>query len=65
MSYAFKCDRCGSFYTHTHFDGNVVVNGENVLTRTRTEYDLCPDCFDYLMKYLNALKEPAVKKEEK
>lgn len=67
MSHAFKCDRCGRFYVHSHYDGVITVSNTAQTTAypKNFTYDLCPDCFDYLMKYLNALKKPAVQEEEK
>ena len=66
MSDAKKCDRCGTFYTETEYSGYVdipcrvpvlSITNPNATRWEVIRMDLCPDCFDYLQKYLHALKK--------
>lgn len=61
MALARKCDRCGSFYIPEPRKSNrEKFNAINLINRTLGEatysngtYDLCPNCSDSLINWLN------------
>ena len=67
MANAYKCDRCGSFYTPYFVDveqslvpnasSRVSANGISITRRMNTistyyEMDLCPVCMDYILSQI-------------
>lgn len=70
MADAKKCDRCGHFYTSSEkrldsqgrylkgitMDGLKYINGDfnQSCTRYEKQIDLCPDCGEKLISWLNA-----------
>lgn len=54
MSDAKKCDRCGKFY-EPYPDGQRVMNTD--LLPHVAYYDLCPDCNDDLIDWVNRYRE--------
>ena len=56
MSNALKCDRCGKFYVLDLLEDEKTVHGAVLQDRrgyTITEYDLCDECRDQLLDFLN------------
>ena len=56
MSNALKCDRCGKFYVLDLLEDEKTVRGAVLQDRrgyTITEYDLCDECRDQLLDFLN------------
>ena len=56
MSKALKCDRCGKFYELNLLEDEKTVRGAVLQDRrgyTITEYDLCDECRDQLLDFLN------------
>ena len=61
MALARKCDRCGSFYIpKPRKSSREMFNAINLINRTLGEatysnrtYDLCPNCSDSLLNWLN------------
>ena len=56
MSKALKCDRCGKFYELNLLEDEKTVRGVVLQDRrgyTITEYDLCDECRDQLLEFLN------------
>ena len=62
MANAKQCDRCGTFYRHTNNDGAPSLGGRDVCTiafydkflnRAGSAYDLCPDCANEVMRWLD------------
>lgn len=61
MSLARKCDRCGSFYVpESRRSREERTNAINLINRTLGEvtysngtYDLCPNCSNSLLEWLN------------
>lgn len=62
MSLARKCDRCGSFYIPEPRKSNrEAFNAINLVNRTFGDatysngtYDLCPNCLNSFLEWLNA-----------
>ena len=49
MSKVYQCDKCKRI-----FEPRVLQNGEPYIARKgKTDIDLCPECYDYLLKWLN------------
>lgn len=60
MAEAFKCDRCGKFYTKygDNVSYKVAKIVENCVVKdTYKELDLCPDCSASLAEWCEAVKE--------
>ena len=62
MANAKKCDRCGKFFEPYVTDlSGYTVNGISAIRRfnsatsydTRITFDLCPECMDGFVKWLN------------
>ena len=56
MSNALKCDRCGKFYELDFLEDEKTVRGAVLQDRhgyAITEYDLCDECRDQLLDFLN------------
>ena len=56
MAAAKKCDRCGKFYELNLLEDEKTVRGAVLQDRrgyTITEYDLCDECRDQLLEFLN------------
>lgn len=49
MSKVYQCDKCKRI-----FEPRVLQNGEPyiALARCNRDFDLCPECYDYLLKWL-------------
>lgn len=73
MGLAKVCDRCGKLYLPYHKDSdqfggslNAVqgnyTRGDGSIRDRRANLDLCPDCMESFLEWLNP--EPVTKKEE-
>lgn len=60
MAEAFKCDRCGKFYTECGDDVSYKIAKIVESSIVRTNYktlDLCPYCRESLAKWYESVKE--------
>lgn len=49
MSKVYQCDKCKRI-----FEPRVLQNGEPYIARKgKSDLDLCPECYDYLVRWLN------------
>ena len=56
---AFQCDRCKHYFNEKNVDGNIfpyIMNNFKGETAPR-QADLCPDCKEKLIKWLNVKEE--------
>lgn len=58
MSKARKCDRCGKFYDEYQADYHVTMKKGAYNCKS---LDLCPDCTNKLIKWLDKLQTEAIK----
>ena len=74
MAEAKKCDRCGGFYDHYKMDikrRNINLSADGTVKiqeclSIRTEvFDLCPDCFENLIRFLGLLVEDIETKDDR
>lgn len=54
MSVAKKCDRCKTYHDHRIY--GVTLTDPNPFNIDSTEYDLCLDCVDDFVKFMNGEK---------
>lgn len=68
MSMYYKCDLCGTPYAPTHFkhmtayieSGDKTFNGE---PRSVHIWDVCPDCNNKILDFMDSLKPEEVKED--
>ena len=74
MSKALKCDICGSFFNGlscinivnkntTPNDILLYLRAENGNTKTVFDYDMCPDCYNAIMKTIVDRKKLRISSE--
>ena len=72
MALAKKCDRCGKLYEHYPIGNKARFNAIRMLQRSTvgdlinsyTTYDLCPECMDELVKFMDEKRISDGKGEE-
>lgn len=55
MAKALKCDKCGQFYDLLSEQRRYLI--EDSEKKWKTFVDLCPDCYEYFIKWLSNEKE--------
>lgn len=67
MSYAYKCNACGKLYDMHNIKGAIAAKGTHAIilkdislsgnNYNIKSYDLCPDCYNAIMKVIDERKK--------
>lgn len=57
MATVFKCDRCDKVFDWHNPQKYIISENKNFLFRDERQLDLCDDCYNKLIDFLNIDKE--------